>query len=122
MKAFQRGDKIVIRKNEDYPVIEGLIQQVSKALGEVKAACEDKNFEVFPYESVESVVEKVEKLKTMGTDTFINENFINFVKETKDVSKYFEGRFEKSKQEQETYNKKKKYFSKFAKDLEDMLF
>lgn len=121
MKAFPKGDKIVLRKNEEHMEIEALIGAIARDLGEIKSACEDRNTEEFPEETVRRIVQNIESLKTKGTGTYINEEFLKHVVEHGSVVDYFIDTIEQAKSEQKLFQKKKEYFKAFADRLEDML-
>lgn len=121
MKAFPRGDKIVLQKNEEYVEVEKLIGMIAKDLEKVRSICEDRNAEEFPEETVRRIVQNIEDLKTKGTETHINEEFLKYVMENGSVTEYFSDAMQKSRNEQRLLLKKKEYLKNFADRLEDIL-
>ena len=120
MKAFERGKgTIVIKKNvDDYEGIRKRVSQLGRDLMSLRAACEDRNSEIFPQEVVMEILNRCKSVKEAADDIRIDESFIKEVKETKDVMRYFKAKIDKARSEEEVYTRKKECFNMFVSRLE----
>lgn len=118
MKCYQKGNKIVFTKNEDYKELEKTIQFLSKDFERLKSVCEDRTTEDFPVEIIKSIVKKTNQLATKGKDVELTLDYVNYMMQEKDALKYFENILEKVNEEEEIFEKKKNYLKKFASLLD----
>ncbi|ELA42237.1 uncharacterized protein VICG_00636 [Vittaforma corneae ATCC 50505] len=119
MKAFQRGNKIVFSKNENYKEMERAIQLLSEEFERLKNICEDRATETFPAEVIKRIVEKGNELREMGKDIEIPEDYMRFMIEEKNVLRYFEGIVQKAEKEVCKYEEKTERLRKFAEMLDN---
>lgn len=121
MKAFLRGNKIVLQKNPEHAEIETLIRAISKDLEKVRSVCEDRNAEDFPEDVIRGMVQNVERLKTKGAKTHVSEDFLDHVIRGGSVLDYFNSIIDQSRSEQDQLLMKKNCFRHFADKLDDIL-
>lgn len=121
MKTFLRGNKIVLRKNEEHTEVEALIETVAEDLERVRSVCEDRNAEDFPENVVRGMVQNIETLKTKGARTYVSEDFLEHAMGGGSVLDYFSKVIEQSRSEEDLLQKKKDRLREFANRLEDIL-
>ncbi|KAM0680440.1 hypothetical protein GINT2_001500 [Glugoides intestinalis] len=114
MKAYERGNKIVIMKNDEYVSIEKTINLLAKDFERLKSICEDRNTEDFPIDLIRKIITKCNELAQAGKNTNIQEDYINFMINEKDALKYVEKILKKAEEEQKAFEKKSACLKEFA--------
>lgn len=117
MKAYLKGNKIVLSKTLEYKEIEKNIQLLSKDFEKLKNICEDRTSEEFPVEIIKRIIEKIIVLEKSGKEIEIPENFIQFIKQEKNVLKYFEMIVNKAKEEEMKYKRKIENLKRLSEQL-----
>lgn len=119
MKAYQRGDRIVITKNDEYKEIEKLINELYVDVEKLKRACEDRTTEDFPVDVVRRIVGKCSALRNKGEDVQISDEYLEFMCKNKDLLAYYESVMNKVENEKSQFLKKSECLKKFSKMLEE---
>ena len=76
MKAVQKGYKTMLRKNDNYKEMERKIQLLSEEFERLKNTCEGRATKTFLKEVIKRIVEKWYKLREMGRDIEIPEDYV----------------------------------------------
>lgn len=118
MKAYQRGNKIVIVKNDEYLSIEKTIQLLAKDFERLKGICEDRASEDFPIDLIKKILAKCNELSQTGKNVKIQQDYINFMVTEKDALKYFEKILKRAEEEQKAFERKSACLKNFSKLFE----
>lgn len=118
MKAYTRGDRIVISKNEEYKEIEKLINQLYVEVDKLKMACEDRTTEDFPVDVVRRIIGKCNMLRNKGEDVKISDEYLNFMYENKSALEYYQSIIDNIENEKSNFIKKTEYLRKFSEMLD----
>ncbi len=121
MKVIQKGNELIIKKNDEYLEIEFLIASLVSDLESTKAVCEDRNSEDFPLDSIRRVIDKCEKIKTKGNPVKIREGYKKHAIENREICEYFQNVISKANEDENRYLKKVQIFKEFACSLEKAL-
>ena len=124
MKAILKdSQKLIIKRNQNnQSKIEDSIVSIIKYLHKIKCSSEDRNLEIFPYETVQRLVEKCEYIKNSVDNINVDINYNNSIVNEKDVYSYIKGRIDKVDQEKSVYKQKKECFNIFYNKLKNIEF
>jgi len=106
MKAFFRGNKLVLSRSQEYKEMSRIIALMVKELEKLRSTCEDRGAETFPVDTVKRLIELGTTLREMGKGLDIPEEYLQAVIKEKDPSKYFEGTIHKADEDRRLYERR----------------
>lgn len=121
MKVVQKGDRIVLKKENDHREIEETIAELSRQFDRLRASCEDRHSDEFPVDTVRRIVGSGGKLCTLGKGVNVDTAYLEYVTERRDVCSYFKERLDAFDKDGAAFELKRSVLKAFADRLEKAL-
>lgn len=119
MKAFLRGNKLVLSRRLEHRELSATVALVAREMERLKSACEDRGTEAFPVDTVRQMVELGNTLRGMGTDIDVPEHYLQAVTRDRDPCGYFESVIRKADDDRRLYERTVGCLAMFAEMLSE---
>lgn len=125
MKAFSIGNgRIKIKMDTDkdrIKCIEDAITKIKHNFSIIKNECENRNTTEFPYMSINIIIKNTKKILECSEGIEVTEEYLERIKETKNVAEYFETRLKDHEKNESIFYLKKQKFKEISKTLENII-
>ncbi|KKO74567.1 hypothetical protein AAJ76_590008443 [Vairimorpha ceranae] len=112
MKAFKKDNKIIFKDT---------LSKCINNLNEIVSKIEDKNNDIFPTSEISNFIKNCNQAIKESDNIQIPEDFLEFVKNKKEVLRYFTKKAEEEQEKNRLINQRKMIIKDFKNDISKFL-